>query len=97
MLEEEVMCVPIPEKASPLLPAGLGVSLDLVPLTSERVNELAPDVSQDLSNRRGGNSKDLRAARGPNVPADDATNNLLGWLSLPRTCIQLDHVLWYAL
>ena len=82
MLKEEVLCVPISEKASPLLPAGPGVSLDLVPLTSERVNELAPYVSHDLGSRRGGTSKDLRTARGPDVPADNATNNLLGWLPL---------------
>ena len=76
MLEEEVMCVPIMEEASPLLSPSPRVSLDLVPLTSERVNNLAPDVGHDL----GGTSKDLRATRGPDVPADDATNNLPGWL-----------------
>ena len=97
MLEEEVLSVPITEEASPLLPASPRVSLYLVPLTSKRVYNLAPDVSHDLGNRWGGTSKDLCAARGPNVPSYDAANNLLGYLSLLQSCIQLSHVLWNVL
>ena len=52
MLEEEVLCIPITEGASPLLPTGPRVTLDLVPLASERVNDLAPYVSHDLGSRR---------------------------------------------
>ena len=48
MLEEEVLCVPIMEEASPLLLAGPRISLDLVPLASEHVDDLAPDVCHDL-------------------------------------------------
>ena len=76
MLEEEVLCIPITEEASPLLPAGPRVSLDLIPLSSKHVNDLAPYVNQDLGSRQGGTSKDLRTMRGPDVPTDDATNNL---------------------
>ena len=76
MLEEEVLCIPITEEASPLLLAGPRIALDLVPLASERVNDLALDVGHDLGSRQGGTSKDLRTAQGPDVPSDDATNNL---------------------
>lgn len=97
MLEEEVLKVPISKEPSPLLSASPGVTLYLVPLTSECVDNLAPHVSHDQGNRWGGTTEDLRVARGPNVPPYDAANNLPGWLSLLRTCIQLYHVLWYAL
>ena len=82
ILEEEVLCIPITEEASPLLPAGPRITLDLVPLASERVNDLTPDVGHDLGSHRGGISKDLRTTRGPDVLANDATNNLPG--RLPR-------------
>ena len=49
VLEEEVLPVPIAKKPSLLLPAGIGVTLNLVPLTLERVNNLALVVNHDLS------------------------------------------------
>ena len=36
------------------------ILVDLVPLASERVNDLAPNVGQDLGSHQGGTSKDLR-------------------------------------
>ena len=45
---EEVLSIPITKEASPLLSAGSRVSLDLVPLSSERVNDLTLDVVHDF-------------------------------------------------
>ena len=56
VLEEEVLDVPVGKKASPLLPAGPRISLDLVPMAPERMDDLAPDVSHDLGGRRRGTS-----------------------------------------
>ena len=56
VLEEEVLNIPVTEEASPLLPAGPRISLDLVPLASERVDDLAPDVCYDLGGQRRGAS-----------------------------------------
>ena len=71
--------------------------MDLVPLTSEHVNDLAPNVAQDLGSRRGGTSKDLRTVRGPDVPANNAPNGLPDWMSGHRTCICLYQLLGKAL
>ena len=50
MLEEEVLKVLVSKEPSPLLSASPGVTLYLVPLTSERVDNLALDVNHDLDN-----------------------------------------------
>ena len=62
MLEEEVPSIPVPEETSPLLLASLGIALDLVPVASERVDDLALDVCHDLGSRWGNASKDLCVA-----------------------------------
>ena len=48
VLEEEGLWIPVVEEPSPLLLGGVGVSLNLIPLTRERVDNLALDVSDDL-------------------------------------------------
>ena len=46
MLEEEVLVVLVTEELASLLLDCLGISLDVVPLTLERMNDHAPGVSQ---------------------------------------------------
>ena len=48
VLEEKVLDIPVAKKASALLPVGPRISLDLVPVASERVDDLAPNVCHDL-------------------------------------------------
>ena len=50
LLEEEVLVVLVAKESTSLLLACMGVSLYLVPLTLERMNNLTPSVSQDLCN-----------------------------------------------
>ena len=44
VLEEELLMVPVTKEPMPLIFPCLGVSLNLVPLTLERVNDCAPGV-----------------------------------------------------
>ena len=44
MLEEELLMVPVTKEPTPVIFPCLGVTLNLVPLTLERVNDCAPSV-----------------------------------------------------
>ena len=50
MLEEEILLILVVKEPPPPLPVCAGVALDLIPRTLERVDNLAPNVSHDLSN-----------------------------------------------
>ena len=50
MLEEEILLIPVVEEPPPLLPASTGVTLNLIPLTHEHVDDLTLDVSHNLRN-----------------------------------------------
>ena len=53
MLEKEFLMVPVVKETTPLLFPCSGVSLNLVPLTLERVNDHAPGVKKRLVHMRG--------------------------------------------
>ena len=48
LLQEENLVVLVAKESTSLLPTCIGVSLYLVPLTLECINNLAPGVNQDL-------------------------------------------------
>ena len=48
VLEEELLEIPIPKKTPSLFLPCFGIPLDLIPMTFERVDERAPDVSKGL-------------------------------------------------
>ena len=68
--------IPIAKETTPLFLPCLGVSLNLIPLTLERVNDRAPDVCKGLGGRRSLISQGLGASGGPNVPAYDTADEL---------------------
>ena len=49
MLEKELLEIPITKETTSLFLPCSGVSLNLIPLTLERVNDCAPDVSKGLA------------------------------------------------
>ena len=46
--EEELLKIPVAEEASSLVLPCFGIPLNLIPLTLDRVNDRAPDVSKGL-------------------------------------------------
>ena len=62
MLEEKILLVSVAEEPPSLLLASVGVTLNVIPLTLECVDNLALDVSHDLCNRGGSALEDLRVA-----------------------------------
>ena len=52
VLEEELLMISVAKETSSLFLPYSGIPLDLVPLTLERVNDRAPDVSKGLGGRR---------------------------------------------
>ena len=52
VLEEELLMIPVAKETPSLFLPYSGVAVDLVPLTLERVNDRAPDVSEGSDSRR---------------------------------------------
>ena len=53
VLEEELLEVPIPKKTPSLFLPCFGIPLNVIPMSFERMDERAPDVSEGLGGRGG--------------------------------------------
>ena len=79
---------PVTKESTPLIFPCSGVSLNLVPLTLERVNDRTLGVRKRLVHMRGLVTEDLRTFGGSlNVPTHNAPDKLPNWVSGHRPCI----------